>query len=138
MVETKTHEEEFGKKQFKYKGKSLEELKKLEVREFAKDLTSRPRRYLLRNFQTVEHFLKESREKVEKKKAVKTHNRDLIIVPEMVGWKIQVHRGNSFEPIEIVGEMLGHKLGEFALTRKKVAHNKAGLGATKGSAVAKK
>jgi small subunit ribosomal protein S19 len=56
----------------------------------------------------------------------------------MVGWKIQVYKGNAFEPVEIVEEMLGHKLGEFALSRKKVAHNKAGAGATKGSAAIKK
>jgi len=131
-------EEEMVKKQFNFKGKTVEELKTLDVREFARYLTSRPRRYVLRNFQTVEGFLKESRDKNQKKKSIKTHNRDLIIVPEMVGWKIHVHRGNSFEPVEIVGEMLGHKLGEFSLTRKKANHSKTGVGATKGSKVAKK
>lgn len=131
-------EEEIAKKKFAFKGQQIEDLKKLDVREFAKYLTSRPRRYILRNFQTTEGFLKRSRDKVAKKKAVKTHNRDLIIVPEMVGWKIQIHRGNSFEPVEIVGEMLGHKLGEFAMTRKKANHSKSGVGATKGTKVAKK
>ncbi len=132
------NEEETGKKKFVFKGKTLEELKKLDVREFAKYSTSSSRRYILRNFQTIEQFLKESREKNDRKKPIKTHNRDLVIVPEMVGWKISVHRGNSFEPVEIVEEMMGHKLGEFALSRKKVVHTKSGAGATKGSAVAKK
>jgi small subunit ribosomal protein S19 len=51
----------------------------------------------------------------------------------MVGMNIQVHRGNNFTPVEIVPEMIGHYLGEFAPTRNRVAHTKAGVGATKGS-----
>ena len=138
MAEKNNNDEEITKKQFAFKGQQIEDLKNLDVREFAKHVTSRPRRYILRNFQTVEGFLTASREKVAKKKSVKTHNRDLIVVPEMVGWKIHIHRGNSFEPVEITGEMLGHKLGEFAMTRKKANHSKTGVGATKGSKVAKK
>jgi small subunit ribosomal protein S19 len=113
-------------------------LKKLDVREFAKLLTSRQRRYVLRNFQKVENFLKRARAKIQKKKQIKTHLRDITIVPEMVGWKMQIYKGNGFEQMEVIGEMLGHKIGEFALTRKKVNHNKAGLGATKSSKLVKK
>ena len=129
--ETKT--EEVWKKQFTYRGKTLEELQALDVREFAKFLKSRARRTLLRQFQDVENFLNRARKKIENKKSIKTHKRYLIIVPKMVGMKISVHRGNSFAPVEIVGEMLGHRLGEFAVTRNKVAHGAAGIGATKGT-----
>lgn len=121
------------KKEFTYRGKTLEELKQLNMREFAKCLTSKERRYVLRNFQDIERFVNLVKEKLKKNKKIKTHKRNLVIVPELVGINIQVHNGKEFVPVEITGEMLGHKLGEFSLTRSKVAHSKAGIGATKGS-----
>jgi len=71
--------------------------------------------------------------KIAKNKLVKTHDRSLIIVPEMVGMKIQIYNGQKFMPIDVTGEMLGHVFGEFAPTRGKVNHSKSGVGATKGS-----
>ena len=68
-----------------------------------------------------------------KNKPIKTHKRALVIVPQLVGMKIHIHSGQAFVPVEIIGEMLGHKLGEFALTRSRIKHSKAGVGATKGS-----
>ncbi len=124
---------EITKKQFTYRGKTIEELKKLDIREFAKLVPSRNRRNILRNFQKIEDFVKRSRKKIEKEKPIKTHSRDLIVVPEMIGWKIMVHNGNKFIPVQIIGEMLGHKLGEFAPTRARIKHSKAGVGATKGT-----
>jgi small subunit ribosomal protein S19 len=124
---------EIQKKQFMYRGKSVEELKGLEVREFAKYLPSRQRRSVLRNFQVVEDFVKRAKTKIEKGKKIRTHSRDIIIVPQMVGMTIQVHNGKTFNPILIETEMLGHRLGEMSGTRSKVAHSKAGIGATKGS-----
>nr|AJS11620.1 30S ribosomal protein S19 [uncultured archaeon] len=124
---------EIRKKEFAFKGKSIDELKSLEVREFAKFLNSRQRRTVLRQFQEIEKFINRSKVKIGKNKPVKTHDRAIIIVPQMVGMKIHVHSGNKFSPIEVTGEMLGHRLGEFALTRSKVTHSSAGIGATKGS-----
>ncbi len=121
------------KKQFKYRGKNLEELKEMDTREFAKLLSSKPRRFVLRNFQEIEKFVSRCKMKQEKKKKIKTHKRDIVIVPQLVGMNIQVYNGREFIPIEIVGEMLGHILGEFSLTRGKITHSKAGVGATKGS-----
>jgi len=69
-----------------------------------------------------------AKKKIKNNKLVKTHQRDLIVVPEMVGMKIQIYNGRAFIPAEITGEMLGHKLGEFALTRTRVKHTKAGVG----------
>ena len=71
--------------------------------------------------------------KISKNKNIKTHLRDMIIVPDMVGMKVQVYNGNSYVAFEIVTEMLGHKLGEFSPTRKRIQHGSAGVGATKGS-----
>ena len=121
------------KKEFTYRGKTIEELKQLNMKEFAKCLKSRERRYVSRNSQEIERFVKMFKEKLNKNKKIRTHKRNLIILPELIGMNIQVHNGKDFTPIEITGEMLGHKLGEFALTRSKVVHAKAGVGATKGT-----
>lgn len=121
------------KKEFTYRGKTIEELKTLDVREFAKYLKSNGRRNVLRNFQEIEDFVNRAKKKLERKKRIKTHKRHIIIVPKLVGMTIQVYNGREFLPVEIKSEMLGHKLGEFALTRVRVAHTKAGVGATKGS-----
>lgn len=124
---------EIQKKQFTYKGKTIEELKALDVREFAKFLKSRQRRTVLRNFQELETFVNRSKVKISKNKPIRTHQRDLVVVPEMIGWKIFIYNGNKFVPMEVTGEMLGHKFGEFAPTRGRVKHGKTGVGATKGT-----
>lgn len=124
---------ELTKKEFTYKGRTIEELKQLDVREFAKYLRARSRRTVLRNFHEIEKFVNRSKVKLEKDKAIKTHQRDLVIVPQMVGMKISIYNGQRFIPVQITGEMLGHKLGEFAPTRGRITHGKAGVGATKGT-----
>ena len=132
-MEEETDISEIKKKEFTYRGKTLEELKKLDVREFAKYLTSRSRRNVLRQFHVIEDFISRAKEKISAGKPVRTHQRDLIIVPEMAGMRIDIHNGKSFLPVVVTGEMMGHTFGEFALTRSKVKHSKAGIGATKGS-----
>jgi len=124
---------ELTKKQFTFRGKTLDELVSLDVREFAKYLKSRQRRATLRQFNEIEKFVARCNKKIARGKQIKTHNRDFVIVPKMVGMKIGIHSGKTFEAIEITGNMLGHRLGEFALTRAKVKHGSAGVGATKGS-----
>jgi len=47
-----------------------------------------------------------------------------------------VHNGKEFVPIDITIDMLGHRLGEFSVTRQKVKHGAAGIGATRSSASA--
>ncbi len=122
------------KKEFTFRGKSIDELKTLDIREFAKFLASRERRTIIRNTQVIEKFLKKCRRLNAKNKNIRTHERNIIIVPEMVGMTVHVHKGNGFEAVRIVPEMIGHRLGEFALTRKPVKHGAAGIGATKSSA----
>ena len=131
--------EELKKKEIKFKGKTMEELKELDTREFAKFVGSRERRTILRQFREIEDFVNRSNKKLGKKKSIKTHQRDLVIVPKMLGMKIQIYNGKEFVAFEVTGDMLGHKFGEFAPTRGKVKHGSAGVGATKGSrALAKK
>ena len=85
------------------------------------------------SIQKIENFVSSAKIRVSKNKPVRTHQRDLTVVPEMVGMRIFVYNGKSFVPVDIMEEMLGHKLGEFALTRGKVKHGKSGVGATKGT-----
>jgi small subunit ribosomal protein S19 len=122
------------KKEFTYRGKTLEDLKKLDIREFAKLLKSNEKRTALRQSDEIQKFLIKCNKKSQKNKLIKTHSRYLIIVPKMVGLKIYIHNGKNFVPIEIVGPMLGHRFGEFAVTRTKVKHGAAGVGATRSSA----
>lgn len=122
------------RKIFEFRGKPLEELKKMDIREFAKLVSSRERRTILRNTDVIETFIARSKKKLEKKKQIKTHDRSLVIVPEMVGMIIGVHNGRGFEKVEIITEMIGHRLGEFSLTRGLVKHGTAGIGATRSSA----
>ena len=121
-------------KDFTYRGIGLEELKKLDTREFAKLAKSRIRRAILRQFNEIESFVKKCKNTPEKK-AIRTHLRHLIVVPKMIGYNIKIHNGKQFTPIEIIPEMLGHRFGEFSLTRSKVSHGAAGIGATKSSLV---
>lgn len=121
-------------KEFLFKGKTLQELQKLDVREFARFLPSRERRSMLRQFQEIEKFVSMCQEKVSRKKQIKTHSREIIITPALVGMTIGVHKGNGFETVKIVEDMIGHRLGEFTQTRSKVKHGAAGIGATRSSA----
>ena len=120
------------KKEFTYKGKTVEELTKMTLNELAQLLTARQRRTIKRGF-TEQHkiLLKKLR---ANEKNIETHCRDMIILPEMIGKTIKVHQGKEFVPVIIEAGMIGHYLGEFALTRKKVVHSAPGIGATRSSA----
>jgi small subunit ribosomal protein S19 len=118
-------------KEFTYRGRNVEELKKLSMGEFAQLLPARQRRTITRGFTDAQKKLLIA---FEKKDAPKTHCRDMIILPMMVGRRVQIHNGRSYVNIVVVPEMIGHIMGEFALTRKSVEHHAPGIGATKSSA----
>jgi len=122
-----------AKQEFTYRGILLSELKEMDTREFAKLVKARPRRAILRQFNEIEEFVVVCKNKTEKGKQIKTHLRHLIIVPKLVGYKLMIYNGKTFVPVETIPEMLGHRLGEFSLTRNKVTHGSAGIGATKSS-----
>ena len=126
-------EETIQKKEKTFRGMKLEELKKLDTREFAKFLKSRQRRAIMRNFNSVESFVKRCQKKIARGKQIKTHKRDIVIVPALVGMQIGIHNGKEYVQVQIVDEMMGHRLGEFSMTRKPVKHGAAGIGATKSS-----
>ncbi|MUM64430.1 30S ribosomal protein S19 [Acidianus infernus] len=122
---------------FKYRGKSLDELINMPMDEFVKLLPSRQRRSLTRGFTPQQRRLLEKIRKMRREgkitKTIKTHVRDLVILPEMVGLKFGVYNGKEFVEFQVVPEMIGHYLGEFAITTKKVEHGEPGLKATRSS-----
>jgi small subunit ribosomal protein S19 len=121
---------------FKYRGKTVEELQKLTLQEFAKLVTARARRRLLRGFSPTEKkFVFEvlNAAKTGSKNPVRSHCRDVIITPQMVGALVAIYTGKEFITFEVTGEQIGHRFGEFALTRKRVQHGAPGIGATKSS-----
>jgi len=119
-------------KEFVFQGKTKEDLKKMGLNEFAQMLKSRARRVIKRGFTEDE---KKLLEKVREsgKKPIKTHTREMLIIPEMMDKTIQVHNGKEFVPVNITIEMLGHRLGEFVMTRREVKHGGLGVGATRSS-----
>lgn len=126
-----------AQKVFTYRGKTVEELQKMDLKEFAKLLPARHRRSLLRGFTDAQKKLLEKVKKTKEgkySKVIRTHCRDMIIIPEMIGLKILIHKGKEFAPVVITEDMLGHYLGEMTLTRQRVEHSAPGVGATKSSA----
>ena len=121
-----------AKKEFTFKGKTMDELKKLSTNELGSLLTSRQRRNIKRGFTDQQKILLKKLRSNQKK--IKTHCRDIIVLPEMIGTTIKVHQGKEFVPVVIEPDMIGHYLGEFVLTRKRVAHSAPGIGATRSSA----
>jgi small subunit ribosomal protein S19 len=63
----------------------------------------------------------------------KTHAREIVILPDMVNKKLAIHDGRQFVEVTVTPEMIGHMVGEFALTRKQVRHTGVGVGATRSS-----
>ncbi|MGV8142560.1 MAG: ribosomal protein S19 family protein [Candidatus Pacearchaeota archaeon] len=119
-------------------GLTIEQLKELSLKDSLKYMPARSRRSLLRHPEVVERFVKSAEEKISRKRKVRTHLRDIVIIPRMIGMDIAVYNGKTFEDLKVEMEMIGHRLGEFALTRQKVNHSAAGIGATRGSKAAKK
>ena len=125
-----------------YYGKTEDEIKKMDLKDFAKLIPSRNRRALLKSSLVKSHEL--LLKKIRKfksgatKKPVRTHCRDFIVTPEMLGMMIHVYAGKEFIPVMIELDMLGHYLGEFTMTRKRVTHSAPGIGATRSSAAVKK
>jgi small subunit ribosomal protein S19 len=123
--------------EFTYRGHTLDELQDMDLDEVAALLPARQRRSIERGLsEEKEKLLESAREAGEEETAndpIRTHLRDMPVVPEMIGITFAVHNGESFERVEVEPEMLGHYLGEFQLTRTDVEHGQAGIGATRSS-----
>lgn len=119
------------KKSFSYMGYDVEKLKEMSLEDFAKISTSKVRRKINRGFNRQEKSLLEKLEKG--KNNVRTHAREMIVLPIMIDKTISVYTGQEFKAIEIMPEMLGHRLGEFALSRGFVQHGMPGIGSSRST-----
>ena len=132
-------EKELDRLRFHYRGYTLEELRKMNMDQFILLLPARARRSLKRGLpprqkKLLERLRKAYRAKKRGKDLItRTHVRDMIIFPDFVGLRIGVYNGKSYEIVEIKPEMIGHYLGEFSLTRRRVQHGSPGIGATRSS-----
>jgi small subunit ribosomal protein S19 len=126
-------------KEFLYRGLTLKQLESISMDEFIHLLPSRQRRSLKRGLSTEQRKLLENiriaKESMRQGKnvTIKTHVRDMIILPEMVGATILVHSGKEFVSVTIMPEMIGYYLGEFAITNRPVRHGTPGIGASRSS-----
>lgn len=122
--------------EFKYRGYTIEHLKGMSIEQFLHLLPSRQRRSLNRGISNEKRkLLEEVRRAVDGKlnTPIRTHARDMIILPNMVGLTIHVHNGKEFVGLEIKPPMVGHYLGEYVITNKKVVHGTPGIGASRSS-----
>ena len=123
-------------KEFKYRGVSTEELQNLSLEKLFELLPARQRRSLTRGITDDKRKLLEETKLAKAGKLtnpIKTHLRDVIIMPYMVGVTINVFSGKEFLPVVVRPEMVGHYLGEYALTNKRVIHGAPGVGASRSS-----
>ena len=119
------------KEEFTYHGYKIEDLQQMGMSELLPIMPARSRRKVNRGFTPGhEKVLLEIREGKER---VRTHARDMVILPEMIGKTIEVHNGKDFVAVELQPEAVFHYLGEFSLTRRRVSHGSAGIGATRSS-----
>jgi len=123
-------------REFKYRGYTLDQLQEMSIEQFLQLLPSRQRRSLNRGVSDEKRRLLEDIRRVRDgrhKGPILTHARDMIILPSMVGLQISVYNGKEFVPVEIKPAMIGHYLGEYVMTNKKVVHGTPGIGASRSS-----
>jgi small subunit ribosomal protein S19 len=123
-------------KEFKYRGYTLEQLQNMSYEMFIGLLPSRMRRSLNKGLSKEKMKLLDEIKRFKEgsiKSPIKTHARDMIVLPIMVGATVHVHNGKEFVALEIKPEMIGHYLGEYAITNKKVVHGTPGIGASRSS-----
>jgi small subunit ribosomal protein S19 len=118
------------KEEFLYRGRKVADLAKLSIEELAGLLPARQRRTIKRGIVKDNKKLMTS---LKNKDSVRTHIRNMIVMPDMVGKNLEIYNGKSFEKVEVMPEMIGHFFGEFSLTRGRVQHGAAGVGATRSS-----
>lgn len=127
-------------KKFFYRGIDLEALLTTSPAELKELVNCRQRRRMTRGLKRKPMGLIARLRKAkkacpvgEKPAAVKTHLRDMIIIPEMIHSVVAIYNGKTFNAVEIKPEMVGHYLGEFSITYKPVKHGRPGIGATNSS-----
>ncbi|KAJ1799314.1 ribosomal protein S15 [Coemansia sp. RSA 2399] len=140
MADSTTTQRRRTFRKFSYRGVDLEQLLDVSSEQFMEMVSCRARRKFKRGLKRKPMGLikklriaKQTAPEGEKPDVVKTHLRNMIIVPEMIGSIVGVYNGKTFNQVEIKPEMIGHYLGEFSLTYKPVRHGRPGMGATNSS-----
>jgi small subunit ribosomal protein S19 len=120
---------------FTYRGKTLEQLQAMKNDEFSKYIKARGRRALKRNGVAYKKLLAkiERTRKSGAVKTIKTHVREAVILPGWAGLKFAVYDGKQYQELHISPEMIGHRIGEYVYTVKRVVHSAPGIRATRGS-----
>jgi small subunit ribosomal protein S19 len=119
------------REEFTYRGFRLEELRTMGVSELLPVMPARARRKVTRGLTRGEENLLTRFRSGDAK--IRTHLRDMIIMPEMIGKEVEIYNGKEYMKVELQPEAVFHYLGEFALTRRRVTHGSAGIGATRSS-----
>ena len=119
------------REEFTYRGFKIDELKAMGMSELLPLMPARARRKVTRGLSRGEETLLAKIRGGDEK--VRTHMRDMIVMPVMIGKTIEIYNGKDFMKVEFQPESVFHYLGEFALTRHRVTHGSAGIGATRGS-----
>ena len=127
-------------REFKFKGYSPEQLRTLSIEALIPSLRARHRRSLDKR---VAKYMNDEKRKLREeiklaregklKGELKTHVRDMIILPDMMGLTVRVHNGKEFSAVHIKPEMIGHYLGEYSITNRRVQHGTPGVGASRSS-----
>ncbi|MFH0713016.1 MAG: ribosomal protein S19 family protein [Candidatus Micrarchaeota archaeon] len=121
-------------KKITFHGKTMDEVKAMSFADFIKIIPSHQRRTMLRMSVKFRNFIDSLKlKKAKGKKIVKTHLREMIILPEMLEFEFMVYNGKDWVKVVPQLPMLGHRLGEYAITTKLVKHSGPGIGATRGS-----
>ncbi|KAF5841112.1 S15 ribosomal protein [Dunaliella salina] len=127
-------------RRFTYRGVDLDQLLDLSSDQLVELFHARARRRFQRGLKRkplalIKKLRKAKKEapKGEKPEPVRTHLRNMIIVPEMIGSIIGVYNGKTFNQVEIKPEMVAHYLAEFSITYKPVKHGRPGIGAAASS-----
>jgi len=123
--------------EFTYRGHELDELQEMDLEDVAELLPARQRRTITRGLsEEHEKVLAKAEDRTAEETAndpIRTHLRDMPVLPSFVGLTFEVYDGHEFGRVEVQPEMIGHYLGEFELTRSSVTHGQAGIGATRSS-----
>ncbi|HVE37377.1 MAG TPA: 30S ribosomal protein S19 [Nitrososphaeraceae archaeon] len=127
-------------REFRFRGLNVDQLKNLSIEALLPLLNARQRRSLDKR---VGKYMNDEKRKLRERiknvregnsnETIRTHVRDMIILPDMVGITINIHNGKEFSPITIKPEMIGHYLGEYSITNKRVQHGAPGVGASRSS-----
>ena len=127
-------------REFRFRGLNVDQLKNLSIEALLPLLNARQRRSLDKR---VGKYMNDEKRKLRERiknvregnsnETIRTHVRDMIILPDMVGITINIHNGKDFSPITRKPEMIGHYVGEYSITNKRVQHGAPGVGASRSS-----